>query len=65
MGFHLCFRGAQIVAIEIDSIIAGREGAIGGAELFKNERLVSAVSHHRVSPAGEEIAWVALVGDAR
>ncbi len=65
VGFQFRFGGTQIVAIEIDSVSAGRKAAERGAELFKNERLVGAVGDHGVGPAGQEIACVAPVVDAR
>ena len=33
--------------------------------MLKDERLVGAVSNHRVGPTGQEIAWVSLVSHAR
>ena len=65
MGFHLGFGGAQIVAVEIDAGCCRREGAIGRTQLFKDERLVGAVGDHRVGPAGQEVARIALVRDAQ
>ena len=65
MGLHLGFGGAQIVTVEIDAVRLGREDAVRRAKLIKDERLVGAVGDHRVGLAGQEIAWVALVSDAR
>ena len=65
MGLYLRFGGAQIVAVEINSVCGWREGAERGAELFKDERLVGAVGDHRVGHANQEIARVAPVVDAR
>ena len=65
MGFHFRFGGAQIIAVEIDAGCCRREGAVGRAQLFKDERLVGAVGDHRVGPAGQEVAWISLVRDAQ
>ena len=65
MGFHFRFGGAQIIAVKVDTGCCRREGAVGRAHLFKDERLVGAVRDHRVGPAGQEIAWISLVRDAQ
>ena len=65
MGLYLGFGGAQIVAVEIDSVRFGREDAVRSPKLIKDERLVGAVRDHCVGPAGQEIARVAIVSDAR
>src|SRR5258705_6929650 len=65
VGLNLRFGGAQIVAVKINAGGRGRKGTVGRAELFKDKRLVSAVSDHRVGSAGQEIARVSLVSDAR
>lgn len=33
--------------------------------MFKDERLVGAIGDHRVGPAGQQVAWISLVRDAR
>src|SRR5712664_1299833 len=65
VGLYLGFGRAQVVTIEIDSVRFGRKGSESGPKLFKDEGLAGAVSDHRVGPAGQEIAWVALVSNAR
>jgi hypothetical protein len=51
VGLYLRFGGAQVISIEIDPVRFRRNGSESGAKLFKDERLVGAVSDHRVGPA--------------
>jgi hypothetical protein len=63
--FTSASEAAQVIAVEVNAGCRRCEGAVWRAQLLKDEGLVGTVSNHRVGPAGQEIAWIALVRDAQ